>query len=145
MNHKKWADIFLYLLLLAYILIFIFPYGEEPDTYQAGQDMNWLPFYILEDWSLSIFYLIFGLSLTIYLFIQIKWVKQVMKYLLLGISLLYFILSSAALIVPVQDFYPDLSILAAWFIFPLLIIYLVLTHSQKKCEHITNSRNSSTG
>ena len=113
-------------LILVYLLLFLVPYSNVsiPDD-DLVKDQEWKATYVWQDGILTIIYIPFGLFLCFYFLLKPKPLKNIVKFILIALSLFYFILSLGDLTVPIQDFVPSWGVVISMMLFPIFIIFLI--------------------
>ena len=108
--------------LLPYSLVYYI--GDE-----SGKDEDWKSSYVLDDFVLTVIYVPFAILWVIFLLIKKDWLKKILKFALVGLSILYFILAFLSLTMISPDVLPYFGVYVSILILPLLSVHLI--NSQK--------------
>ena len=96
---------------------------------ESGKDEDWKSSYVLDDFVLTVIYVPFAILWVIFLLIKKDWLKKILKFALVGLSILYFILAFLSLTMISPDVLPYFGVYVSILILPLLSVHLI--NSQK--------------
>ena len=107
------------------LLLVLVPYTSVFYVGNNGvEGESWKSSYVLDDVFLTFLYLPFIILWVAYLFLKSKLFKGILKFILIGLSILYFVIAFLNLTMPVQDAIPHLGVYVSIIILPLVFIYL---------------------
>jgi hypothetical protein len=121
MTSKKLDFILFVVVTGIFLLLLLLPYGN---SYNADND-SFEPAYLLDDVIMIISYIPFFLLLSAYLMLKVGLLKSIIKFVLIGLSFIYFLNSLGSLFIPLPDFTPGWGALISMTLFPIFIIYLI--------------------
>lgn len=109
-------------------MLFVLPYAT---VFNPEDNGGWERIYIWDDIILFLLHFPFVIFWLTYLLIKKGILRLIIKFTLITISFLFFILSAINFVFIAQDFVPHIGALAGILIFPLLILFLILRKQEE--------------
>ncbi len=107
-------------------------YYAIPD--ESGNGEGWRLAYILDDIVLTVFFLMIIIVWPLYLLLKKSMLKDICKFVLIGLSLIYFYAGFVNVAVIAQDAAPYYGSYLIMLILPLMLCYLISRRQSKKAN-----------